>query len=95
MHFARALIAPRVILSTEASDGGDAIWADPVSTFKMWEASDYAFKLYDKTDNNLIHMRKGEHAQLPEDYERMMKVVNHVCYGDSFEPALFRKNVYY
>ena len=91
MHFARALIAPRVILTTEAADGADAIWAGPVSTFKMWEASDYAFELYQKTENNLIHLRSGEHAQLDEDYQRMMMVVDHICYGERFDDSVFRK----
>ncbi len=90
MHFARALIAPRIILTTEAADGADAIWAGPVSTFKMWKSSDYAFQLYGKTENNLIHLRSGEHAQLDEDYQRMMMVVNHFCYGDSFDDTAFR-----
>ncbi|MCG6190634.1 hypothetical protein K5G00_24630 [Maribellus maritimus] len=91
MHFARALIAPRVILTTEAANGADAIWAGPVSTFKMWKASDYAFNLYQKTENNLIHLRSGGHAQLDEDYQRMMMVVNHICYGERFDNATFRK----
>ena len=90
MHFARALIAPRVILTTEAADGADALWAGPVSTFKMWKASDYAFELYKKTENNLIHLRSGGHAQLDEDYQRMMMVVNHICYGDSIDNSAFR-----
>ena len=91
MHFARALIAPRIILTTEAADGADAKWAGPVSTFKMWEASDYAFELYQKTENNLIHLRAGGHAQLDEDYQRMMMVVNHICYGDDTDISAFRR----
>ncbi len=94
MHYARALIAPRVILTTEASDGGDAIWAGPVSTYKMWLSSDYAFELYNCVNHNLIHLRSGEHAQLWEDYLRMMTVVDYVCYGKSFDPFLFRVNQY-
>lgn len=94
MHFARALIAPRVILTTEAYDGGGAKWAGPVSTFRIWEASDYAFELYGKTVNNLIHLRRGVHDQLKKDYERMMEVINHVFYGDSFESTSYRKNIY-
>lgn len=94
MHFARALIAPRVILSTEASDGRDAIWAGPVSTFKMWEASDYAFNLYEEAENNLINLREGPHDQLDEDYERMMFVVDHVCYNEPLDSSLFRVNAY-
>ncbi len=94
MHYARALIAPRVILTTEASDGADAIWAGPVSTYKMWLSSDYAFELYNCVDHNLIHLRSGEHAQLWEDYLRMMTVVDYVCYGKSFDPFLFRVNQY-
>lgn len=91
MHFARALIAPRIILTTEAADGADAKWAGPLSTFKMWKASDYAFELYQKTENNLIHLRAGGHAQLDEDYQRMMKVVNHICYGDATDVSVFRR----
>ncbi|MEZ4969709.1 MAG: hypothetical protein R2814_08660 [Flavobacteriaceae bacterium] len=94
MHFARALIAPRAIFTTEASDGGDAIWAGPVSTFKMWEASDYAFHLYEEAKHNLIHLRKGPHDQLDEDYERMMLVVDHVCYNQPLDTSLFRVNAY-
>ncbi|MEZ5106903.1 MAG: hypothetical protein R2757_20530 [Draconibacterium sp.] len=91
MHFARALIAPRIILTTEAADGADAIWAGPMSTFKMWKASDYAFQLYKMTENNLIHLRAGGHEQLDEDYQRMMMVVNYICYGDSIDISTFRK----
>lgn len=95
MHFARALIAPRSILSTEAADGGDAVWAGPISTFKMWKASDYAFELYGKTNNNLIHLRQGKHGQLNEDYERMMQVINHTFYADSFDSSPYRKDIDY
>jgi len=92
MHYARALIAPRVILATEASDGADALWAGPISAYKIWEASDYAFKLCNAQDNNLIHLRPGEHLQLPEDYERMMRVVESVFYGQTLDTAPFREN---
>ncbi len=68
-HFMRALIAPRMILSTDAL--GD-LWANPMGTQAMYEAAKPIFNMYNVPEHNAIHFRNGGHAFKKEDFHALL-----------------------
>lgn len=74
-HFLRALVAPRVVLSTDAF--GDQ-WANPEGTQRAWQAAQPVFDFLGAPDNNLIHVREGGHDQLTPDFAVLLDVADHV-----------------
>jgi len=77
-HFVRALVAPRVVLSTDAL--GDQ-WANPPGTQKAWMAAQPVFDFLDAGGNNLCHFREGGHDQLPPDFEVLLDVADWMFRG--------------
>jgi (4-O-methyl)-D-glucuronate---lignin esterase len=77
-HFMRALVAPRPVLST---DGLGDTWANPPGTQLAWMAAQPVFDFLGVSENNLCHFRPGGHDQLPEDYEVLLDVADHVFRG--------------
>ncbi|MHA1618146.1 MAG: alpha/beta hydrolase family protein [Promethearchaeota archaeon] len=65
-HFLRALVAPRLLLVTDAL--GD-YWANPPGNQAMFLACQPVFDLLGVSDNNAQHFRKGGHGFLEEDFE--------------------------
>lgn len=72
-HFMRALVAPRVILST---DGLGDRWANPPGTQAAWMAAQPVFGFLGVPNNNLCHFRLGGHDQAPKDYDVLLDVAD-------------------
>ncbi len=72
-HFMRALVAPRVVLST---DGLGDKWANPPGTQAAWMAAQPVFDFLGEPENNLCHFREGGHDQLPEDFDVLLDVAD-------------------
>ncbi len=64
-HFLRALVAPRLMLSTDALDD---YWANPVGTQAVYDASMPVFDFLNASARNGIHYRDGGHDQTLEDF---------------------------
>ncbi|TXT61288.1 MAG: hypothetical protein BAJALOKI2v1_40082 [Promethearchaeota archaeon] len=64
-HFLRALVAPRIILSTDATED---FWANPVGTQAIYEATIPVFRFLGCEDFNAIHYRQGAHGFKYEDF---------------------------
>ncbi len=64
-HFLCALVAPRVLLSTNALQD---YWANPSGTQTIYIATNYVYQFFDATEKNGIHYRKGKHAFKEEDF---------------------------
>ena len=77
-HFMRALVAPRLVLST---DGLGDTWANPLGTQKAWLAAQPVFDFADASDRNLCHFREGGHDQLPEDMDVLLDVADSYFLG--------------
>ncbi len=86
-HFLRALVAPRVILSTDAF--GDQ-WCNPPGTQRAWLGAQPVFDFLGAPQNNLIHFREGNHDQLAEDFTVLLEVADHVVKGTSLQEDLQR-----
>jgi hypothetical protein len=65
-HFARALIAPRPLLTI---DGLDDTWANPYGAQVSWLAAQPVYDMLGAGDNNAIHMREGGHAYNEHDWQ--------------------------
>ncbi len=68
-HWLRALVAPRGVISTDAT--GDH-WANPIGTQAGWQAAQAVFDLLDAPRCNALHFRRGGHAHEAEDYQVML-----------------------
>lgn len=77
-HFLRALIAPRLLLST---DGLNDYWANPPGTQAMWEASNPVFELLGVKEYNAIHYRCGGHGFIAEDFAVMLNFADKYLLG--------------
>ncbi|HOZ49516.1 MAG TPA: hypothetical protein PLO37_14000 [Candidatus Hydrogenedentes bacterium] len=68
-HFLKALVAPRMLLTTDAL--GD-YWANPLGTQATFLAVQPVFDFLGASDHSAIHFRKGGHDQLPEDFRALL-----------------------
>lgn len=59
MHFARALIAPRALITTDSMD--DA-WANPYGINVIWRASAEVYRFLGAEEKNAMLFREGPHA---------------------------------
>ena len=79
LHYLKALIAPRALLTTEAL--GD-LWANPHGTRLTYEAAREVFAWLDAEDRIALHEREGGHAHLLPDWEALL----------GFADRIFNKN---
>ena len=85
-HFLRALVAPRVILSTDAA--GDQ-WGNPEGTQIGWTAAQPVYDFLGVPKNNLIHLRPGQHDQLAPDFAVLLDVADAHFAGEDLDEALW------
>lgn len=97
-HFMRALIAPRLIIST---DGLGDYWANPMGTHAVYLAAQPVFDFMNVSKNNAIHFREGGHDFLQEDFEIIIAfsdlMLNQIENGSNFynTPYNFRVRIPY
>ena len=65
LHFARLLIAPRAVISTDALQD---TWANPYGTTVTWRAAQEVFDFLGMPKHNAMHMRDGLHDFQPLDW---------------------------
>lgn len=65
MHFLKAAVAPRYLLSTEALDDH---WANPKGSWYTHQAAKEIYKVLGKEENICIHYRPGPHEHRLEDW---------------------------
>lgn len=86
-HFLKALIAPRVLLETEAASD---IWANPIGSHQTAIAAKEAYRLLGTEENLLLYYRRGYHYHTAEDLQLLAKTLKHIAAGKPFEPGSFR-----
>jgi pimeloyl-ACP methyl ester carboxylesterase len=77
-HFLRALIAPRAVLSTDATED---LWANPQGTVLGHRLAQAAFDFLEAPGNNRYHFRKGKHNETVADWEAALAFMNHQFHG--------------
>ncbi|MDR1400553.1 MAG: hypothetical protein LBJ41_11575 [Treponema sp.] len=65
LHFVRALIAPRPLISV---DGLDDIWSNPYGITLSWAASEPVYQLLGAAGKNALFFREGGHAYNAADW---------------------------
>lgn len=72
-HFLKALIAPRSLLTTEAS--GD-LWANPSGTWETHKAAAEAYAFLGAGEKLGIHFRDGGHSHSPSDWDTFLEFMD-------------------
>lgn len=86
-HFLKALVAPRILLDTEALS--DA-WANPLGAFVTHQAAREAYRFLGAENNCLIHYRDGYHSHTPADFSVLLHVIRHLRDGEELDNTLNR-----
>ena len=84
-HFLKALVAPRVLLDTEALSDG---WANPVGAYMTNQAAKEAYKFLGAEDNIMLHYRLGFHFHKPEDVAVLVNVIKHMAEGAPLDETI-------
>lgn len=86
-HMLKALVAPRILFS---SDAASDIWANPVGT---WITNREARKLYEflgVPQNMYWYFRKGYHAHKVQDINMLVNLIKHYKYNGELSPDFFK-----
>lgn len=86
-HFLKALVAPRVLLLTEAASD---IWANSLGTWQTSLAAREAYKLLGCEENDLLYFRRGYHEHHIEDLKRLVRIMEQHREGRPFEEGSFK-----
>ncbi|MBR2460819.1 MAG: hypothetical protein IKB34_06290 [Clostridia bacterium] len=73
-HFLKALIAPRVLYT---SDAAADIWANPIGAWMTNMAAKDVWGLLGKPDNLIWRYREGVHSHTAEDIQMLVNVIKH------------------
>jgi hypothetical protein len=68
-HFLKALVAPRLLLTTDALDD---TWANPLGNQAAYMAAQPVFDFLSASRHNVMHFREGGHDQLAEDFRVLL-----------------------
>ena len=86
-HFLKALVAPRVLLQTEAASD---IWANGLGTWQTSLATKEAYKFLGCEENILLYFRRGYHEHHIEDLKRLVRIMEQRRAGLPFEEGSFK-----
>ena len=86
-HYLKALVAPRILMQTEAASD---IWANGVGTWQTVMAAREAYRFLGAEENILLYFRKGDHCHMPNDVALLAKVMNQRISGQPFEEGSFK-----
>ena len=82
LHFLRAAIAPRAIIST---DGLADTWANPYGTQITWRAASEVFRFLGVPERNALVLRDGGHAYQKLDWQHAISFCNEMFYGEPMD----------
>lgn len=86
-HFLKALVAPRVLLVTEA---GSDIWANPVGSWQTTMGAKEVFKFLGAESNLYWGYRNGTHYHKIEDIEKLVSVIKRIRDGSELCDGFFK-----
>lgn len=85
-HMLKALVAPRVLFTSEAA--GD-VWANAPGTYATSLAASPAFDLLDASENLLWYWRPGYHYHDVRDVSMLVNLICHKKYGEPLADEFF------
>ena len=71
-HFLKALVAPRILVETEAASD---IWANPVGSWQTAMAAKEVYRFFGKEENMVFVYRPGYHEHQPRDLQVLVDVM--------------------
>ena len=86
-HFLKALVAPRILLETEAASD---IWANPVGSWQTAMAAAEAYRFLGAEENLLLYYRRGYHEHSVSDLKKLVTILNQKKAGEPFEEGSFQ-----
>lgn len=86
-HFLKAMVAPRILVVTEAAS--DA-WANPVGSWMTSVAAKEVYKMLGVEDNLYWSFRKGFHYHKILDIEMLVNIISHVRDGAPISERFFK-----
>lgn len=87
LHFAKALIAPRALITT---DGLGDVWANTFGTQVTWRAAQEVFDFLDVPEKNALHFREGKHEFQETDWLAIADFCDDLFFGKSSVNNLVR-----
>lgn len=87
LHTAKALVAPRGLLSNE---GLSDDWANPYGTQVTWRAADEVYQFLGAYGLNALHFRTGPHDYNNYDVAAMLDFCDALFFGKPFSQELIR-----
>ena len=85
-HFLTALIAPRILLSTNALQD---YWANPSGTQTIYKATNIVYEFLGAPENNGIHYREGKHEFNDEDVNALLDFADLNLLGKEIEGEFY------
>ncbi len=86
-HMLKSLVAPRILLS---SDAASDIWANPVGTYITNLEAKKLYEFLNVPENLIWYFRKGSHRQKPEDIGMLVNVIRHYKFGENLNNNFFK-----
>lgn len=87
-HFTKAMIAPRVLLLSEAA--GD-IWSNPIGAWQTSLAAGEVYRFLGAEENLLWYFRDGGHYHKVEDVEMLANAIEHYRKGTPLHKDFYRR----
>ena len=87
-HYLKAMIAPRILLVSEAA--GD-MWANPVGAWQTTIAAQEVFQFLDVPENLFWYFREGTHYHKVSDIRMLVNVINHCRNGTKLEDGFYNR----
>lgn len=89
LHFLRACIAPRPIIST---DGLSDTWANTFGTQITWRAADEVYRFLGAEGKNAMIMRDGPHEYQKSDWQAVIAFCDQMFYGKEPDKNIQRRD---
>ena len=86
-HFLKALVAPRILIDTEAASD---IWANPIGSYQTTMAAKEVYKFLGAEENLYWSFRKGYHYHKVIDIEMLVNLISHIRDGAPISDRFFR-----
>ncbi len=84
-HFLKALVAPRILLCTDALSDG---WANPIGTYMTSKAAKEVFRFLGAEDHIMNRYREGVHSHTPDDVSILLNVLAHFRSGAPLDETI-------
>ncbi|MBO5926758.1 MAG: hypothetical protein J6Q38_04305, partial [Clostridia bacterium] len=87
-HYLKAMVAPRVLLVTEASSD---IMGNSVGSYQTTEAALEVYKFLDVEKNLYWHFRDGSHYLMLEDLKALINLIKHLREGEPLNENFYTR----